>query len=68
LPKWLVDADSEAKKKKMRIKKKKAITDDWRFWAAIIAGAGFATAFVNIYKQTGGFGFDSDNNKDELII
>eukprot|EP00596_Hydrurales_sp_CCMP1899_P005385 CAMPEP_0119036344 /NCGR_PEP_ID=MMETSP1177-20130426/4020_1 /TAXON_ID=2985 /ORGANISM="Ochromonas sp, Strain CCMP1899" /LENGTH=431 /DNA_ID=CAMNT_0006996103 /DNA_START=244 /DNA_END=1539 /DNA_ORIENTATION=- len=56
-PQWILDADKEAlQKKKGKGKKKKALTDDWRFWAGIIGVAGFASAFFNIYQQTGGFG------------
>lgn len=56
-PQWILDANKEASKKKMaKNKTKKALTDDWRFWAAIITGAGFASAFFNVYQQTGGFG------------
>jgi hypothetical protein len=55
VPKWLADADKEAKKKRaMRGKKKKRLQDDWRFWLAIIASVGFVTAFWNIYQQSGG--------------
>jgi hypothetical protein len=67
-PKWIVDAEKEAadkRKKEMRKRKKKSITDDWRFWAAIITGAGFASAFYNIYQQTGGFG---SGERSELVI
>jgi hypothetical protein len=67
IPKWLVDADKEAKKQRaMRGKKKKKITDDWRFWAACITGVGFVSAFFNIYQQTGGLG--TGDKGDELII
>jgi len=55
VPKWLADADKEAKKKRaMRGKKKKRLQDDWRFWLAIIASVGFVSAFWNIYQQSGG--------------
>ena len=63
-PKWLIDAEKEKiKQEKERLaiargKKKKKLTDDWRFWAALITGVGFATAFYSVYQQTGGF--DSD--------
>ena len=71
-PQWILDANKEAsKKKKMKGKKKKALTDDWRFWAAIITGAGFASAFFNIYQQTGGFGSGSKGefgDGQELVI
>ena len=36
-------------------RKNKKLTKDWRFWAALIASAGFITAFASIYQQTGGF-------------
>jgi hypothetical protein len=66
IPQWLLDAEKETKRKKsLKLKKKKKITDDWRFWGALIAGAGFATAFFQVYQQTGGFG---TNTQEELII
>jgi hypothetical protein len=46
VPKWLADAEKDAKKAlKSKGKKKKRFTEDWRFWAAIIASVGFASAF-----------------------
>ena len=85
IPQWLVKADKDAEKAKkaLKNKRKKKITDDWRFWASIIATIGFATAFYQVYQQTGGFspditpfssiGADILNGKgttggDELII
>ena len=85
IPQWLVNADKDAEKAKkaLKNKRKKKITDDWRFWASIIATIGFATAFYQVYQQTGGFspditpfssiGADILNGKgttggDELII
>lgn len=60
IPKWLADADQAAKRKNKgggtKSRKRRRLTDDWRFWAAIIGTAGFVTAFVNIYQQTGGLG------------
>ena len=59
VPQWLQQAEAEAKKKKAakrNAKKMKKLTDDWRFWAAIIVSVGFASAFYNVYQQTGGFG------------
>ena len=48
---------------------------DWRFWAACIVTAGFASAFWNIYQQTGGLGsgpgfsgFGGLPERQELII
>jgi len=41
-------------KKAMRGKKKKKLTDDWRFWAAIIVTVGFGSAAFTVYQQTGG--------------
>ena len=85
IPQWLVKADKDAEnaKKALKNKRKKKISDDWRFWASIIATIGFATAFYQVYQQTGGFspditpfssiGADILNGKgttggDELII
>ena len=65
-PEWLVkaEADRKAEKKALAGKKKsKKLTGDWRFWAAIVATAGFASAFWSVYQQTGGGGGGS-----ELII
>jgi len=59
IPKWLADADQAAKRKLKggtKSRKRRRLTDDWRFWAAIIGTAGFVAAFVNIYQQTGGLG------------
>jgi hypothetical protein len=68
-PQWIVDANKEAEKKKKetRRRKKKSLTDDWRFWTALIAGAGFASAFYNVYQQTGGFGSGAAE-RQELVI
>lgn len=43
----------------MKGKKQKSVTDDWRFWAACITGAGFASTLFSLYQKTGGFGSDS---------
>ena len=59
VPQWLQQAETDAKKKKAakrNAKNLKKLTDDWRFWAAIIVTVGFASAFYNVYQQTGGFG------------
>ena len=57
VPQWIIDAERAAKiERRMRGKKQKKLTDDWRFWAAIIAAAGFGAAFFSVYQQTGGFG------------
>lgn len=46
VPKWLKEADKDAKKAlRAKGKKKKKLTDDWRFWAAIIASVGFVSAY-----------------------
>jgi len=66
IPKWLVDAEKSVKDANKPRRKKKKITDDWRFWVALIAGVSFTTAFVNIYQQTGG-SFVSTGG-DELVI
>ena len=75
IPQWIVDANKEVEKsKKLRSnKKKKKLTDDWRFWAACIATAGFASALWNVYQVTGGFGsgdgaFGGGPERPELII
>lgn len=80
IPKWLQEADkrAEAAKKGVRRRKKK-LTDDWRFWIGVIATVGFATAFYQVYQQTGGFSPDINSfgntfggaagaEGDELII
>jgi hypothetical protein len=55
VPQWIIDAEKAAKQSRaMKGKKQKKITDDWRFWAAIITTVGFATAFYSVYSQ-GGF-------------
>jgi len=49
VPKWLKEADKDAKKSlRAKGKKKRKLTDDWRFWAAIIASVGFASAFFTM--------------------
>lgn len=71
MPKWLSDAEEEMKRKKLAKRRQKKLTDDWRFWAAIIAGTGFVTAFISIYQQTGGFGFgggETGSSGNELVI
>lgn len=59
IPNWLLKADRVAEKKKkeamLKGRKKKQLTDDWRFWLGIIATAGFASAAYSMYQQTGGF-------------
>ena len=53
VPQWLVDANAEGKRRRAGIKppKEKAITDDWRFWAGMIAVAGFGSALFSVYQQ-----------------
>jgi hypothetical protein len=74
IPQWLVDANKDAEKQRKQAaragRKKKRLTDDWRFWAACIAGVGFLSAFWNIYQQTGGLGSDMGigGDRQELII
>lgn len=84
IPKWIMDAEKEVKAElSKKNKKKKKITDDWRFWLSIIAGVGFVTAFYSVFQQTGGgasFPVGIENNgftmptfnagpsNDELII
>lgn len=65
IPDWIIEADNEDKRRKStkKQKKQKTLTQDWRFWAAIVATAGFATAAFNIYQQTGGL-----LERQELII
>ena len=54
-PQWLVDADKAAKaERRMKKKKKKPLTKDWRFWAAIIGSVGLLSSAFNVYQQTGG--------------
>eukprot|EP00607_Mallomonas_marina_P005083 CAMPEP_0182427206 /NCGR_PEP_ID=MMETSP1167-20130531/15761_1 /TAXON_ID=2988 /ORGANISM="Mallomonas Sp, Strain CCMP3275" /LENGTH=301 /DNA_ID=CAMNT_0024609265 /DNA_START=348 /DNA_END=1253 /DNA_ORIENTATION=- len=65
MPDWIMEAEKQEKKRKaMRGKKRKKLTDDWRFWAACVGGVGFVSAFVNIYQQTGGFG----SQTQELVL
>lgn len=59
---WLEEAEKEIQlsrsgmsSRRRSVTSKTAITNDWRFWAAIITGAGFVVAFYNVYQQTGGF-------------
>ena len=48
-PKWLVDANRDAKKAmSAKGKKKKKLTDDWRFWIGIVAAIGFGSAAVQV--------------------
>lgn len=48
-PKWLVDATRDAKKAlRTKGKKKKKLTDDWRFWIGIVAAIGFGSAAVQM--------------------
>ena len=82
IPKWIVDAEKESKAElAKKLKKKKKITDDWRFWLSIIAGVGFITAFYSVFQQTGGGAsfptdgsgfsmpsFNAGPSNDELII
>jgi hypothetical protein len=74
VPQWIVDAEAAAKKQRqMRGKKQKKLTDDWRFWLAIIGAAGFGAAFFSVFQQTGGFeGMGSvgegSNIPDEFVI
>jgi len=67
-PQWLLDADKAEKERKRAARRKRSqatLTDDWRFWAAIIAGLGFVSAAFNIYQQTGGAAV---GGRSELII
>ena len=74
VPQWIMDAEKAAKKQrggglKSNNKKQRKLTDDWRFWGALIAVAGFASAFASVYQQTGGFGSGSlGGGANELII
>lgn len=77
-PDWLKEAEQEMKNARLsptqRRKKEgkkvnkrlKALTNDWRFWAATIASVGFITAFINVYQTTGGF--VGNGQGPELII
>lgn len=70
VPEWLAKAEADRKeiikKGVLRPKKSKKLTNDWRFWAAIVATAGFASAFWSVYQQTGGLG--GTGSGTELII
>ena len=73
VPQWIMDAEKAAKKQrgglKINSKKQRKLTDDWRFWGALIAVAGFASAFASVYQQTGGFGSGTlGGGANELII
>lgn len=75
LPSWLEDVSKELKKSRTvgKKSKKKSLVDDWRFWAAIIATIGFASAFYTVSQQTGGsfsgFGLPPINGGgSELVI
>ena len=50
----LTKADKDAKNARKVQKKKKKLTNDWRFWAAIIAGIGFTSAAFNVYSSQSG--------------
>lgn len=77
-PDWLREAEQEIKnarltpsqrrkkENKKGSKRLKALTNDWRFWAATIASVGFITAFINVYQTTGGF--VGSGQGPELII
>lgn len=71
VPEWLAKAEADRKeimsKGVLRPKKTKKLTNDWRFWAAIVATAGFASAFWSVYQQTGGLGGGAGSGA-ELII
>ena len=67
-PKWLADADKAAKaERRMKKKKKKSLTKDWRFWAAIITSVGLLSSAFNVYQQTGG-SIGPVSSPTELII
>ena len=71
-PQWLVEAqermdqDSRRSGRSTAKKQQTGVWSDWRVWAALIGGAGFATAFINVYQQTGGLGMTGPG--PELII
>jgi hypothetical protein len=67
IPKWLSDADKAAKQSKKIKRKKKSLTDDWRFWLALVGGVGFLSAAWSVYSQTG-FNVGSLPGPQELII
>lgn len=67
IPKWLSDADKAAKQSKKIKRKKKGLTDDWRFWLALVGGVGFLSAAWSVYSQTG-FNMGSLPGPQELII
>ena len=54
IPKWLSDADKAAKQSRKMKRRTKKLTDDWRFWLAIVGGVGLLSAAYSVYMQTGG--------------
>jgi hypothetical protein len=52
-PKWLDDAQKKIKADKKAARKKKKLTNDWRFWVACIAGVGFVSALATIQPWKG---------------
>jgi hypothetical protein len=40
---------------------------DWKFWIAIIFGAGFVSAFISIYQQTNGFSLGAGPGPEMII-
>eukprot|EP00981_Chlorochromonas_danica_P012887 scaffold5518_cov193-Ochromonas_danica.AAC.2 len=61
LPQWLVEANRERRKRLEarssvgginEKKKSKKLTDDWRFWLAIIGAVGMLNAAINVYQHT----------------
>jgi len=67
IPKWLSDADKAAKQSRKLKRKNKGLTDDWRFWLALVGGVGFLSAAWSVYSQTG-FSMGPLPSPQELII
>jgi len=59
---WVREAEKELNKKQVKAKKKKPLTEDWRFWAGLVTLAGFASAAYSVIQKTGGL------SPQELII
>ena len=66
-PQWIVDADRAAKAERRMKKKKKKLVNDWRFWMAVIGGAGLLTSLFQVWSQTGG-SMGVTPSPSELII
>merc|ERR1712046_138732 len=45
---WLVEANKKIKEEKKAARNKKKLVNDWRFWLACVAGAGFVSALFTV--------------------